>query len=33
VYDGVKGYRRKESMQPYAAPASGGGVVGVFGFF
>jgi hypothetical protein len=33
VYDGVKGYRRKESIQPFAAPASGGGVVGVFGSF
>jgi hypothetical protein len=33
VYDGVKGYRRKESMQPFVAPASGGGVVGVFGSF
>jgi hypothetical protein len=33
VYDGVKGYRRKESMQPFVAPASGGGVVGVLGSF
>ncbi len=33
VYDGVKGYRRKEAMQPYVAPASGGGVVGVLGSF
>lgn len=32
VYDGVKGYRR-ESPQPFVAPASGGGVVGVFGSF
>ena len=33
VYDGVKGYRRRESIQPFVAPASGGGVVGVFGAF
>jgi hypothetical protein len=33
VYDGVKGYRRKEGPQPFVAPASGGGVVGVFGQF
>lgn len=33
VYDGVKGYRRKETVQPFVAPASGGGVVGVFGAF
>jgi hypothetical protein len=33
VYDGVKGYRRNESPQPFVAPASGGGVVGVFGSF
>jgi len=33
VYDGVKGYRRNESMQPFVSPASGGGVVGVFGAF
>lgn len=34
VYDGVKGYRRTETIQPYVAPAGGGGgVVGVFGAF
>jgi hypothetical protein len=33
VYDGVKGYRRRESPQPFVAPASGGGVVGVAGQF
>ena len=33
VYDGVKGYRRKESIQPFVAPASGGATVGVFGSF
>jgi hypothetical protein len=34
VYDGIKGYRRNESPQPFVAPASGGGgVVGVFGRF
>ncbi len=33
VYDGVKGYRRKETAQPFVAPASGGGVVGVCGSF
>ena len=36
VYDGVKGYGRKESPQPYVDPVSangGGGVVGVFGSF
>ena len=33
VYDGVKGYRRKESMQPFVAPASDGAVVGIFGSF
>lgn len=33
VYDGVKGYRRKESMQPFVAPVSGGATVGVFGSF
>ena len=33
VYDGVKGYRRKETVQPFVAPASGGGMVGVFGQF
>lgn len=33
VYDGVRGYRRKESLQPFVAPASDGGVVGVVGAF
>jgi hypothetical protein len=33
MYDGVKGYRRKESIQPFVAPATGGGTVGVFGSF
>lgn len=33
VYDGVSGYRRRESMQPFVAPATGGGVVGVTGSF
>jgi hypothetical protein len=33
VYDGVKGYRRTETVQPFVAPANGGGVVGVFGAF
>ncbi|MDQ3370891.1 MAG: hypothetical protein M3680_36190 [Myxococcota bacterium] len=33
VYDGVSGYRRKESMQPFVAPATGGGMVGVTGSF
>ena len=31
VYDGVKGYRRKESMQPFVAPPSAGGGGAVFG--
>lgn len=33
VYDGVSNYRRRESMQPFVAPATGGGVVGVTGRF
>lgn len=33
VYDGVSGYRRRESIQPFVAPATGGGVVGVVGSF
>jgi hypothetical protein len=33
VYDGVRGYRRNESLQPFVTPASGGGMVGVFGSF
>jgi len=35
VYDGVTGYRRRtrEQSQPFVAPVSGGGVVGISGSF
>lgn len=33
LYDGVNEYRRKEHAMPFAAPAAGGGVVGLTGSF
>lgn len=33
VYDGARGYRRNESIQPFVAPTTGGSVGGVFGVF
>ena len=33
VYDGIAGYRRRERFQPYVAPVSQGGVVGLGGSF
>ena len=33
VYDGVRGYRRRESIQPFVAPVAGGGLLGVGGAF
>lgn len=33
VYDGAVNYRRRETMQPFVAPASGGAMLGVGGTF
>lgn len=33
VYDGIAGYRRRETIQPFVAPASGGGMAGIMGTF